>query len=404
MSSLQCHLERQVIASFERSHHTNTGIDDDGTADMHDGGVYVFDVNSTCDGTAIVSSLSDHHIAVYDSNSLGLIRKFQVHTDSITGFDVSKSTPHLIYTGSEDHHICGWDLRMSDRSVPVLKARLSEEVGAVALGVGDSLLAVGCGTTILFYDVRSTMTTSVPSSSSKPKKLGQYADIHTDTVTQLRFSSSQSHIMASGAEDGLITLFDTATKAGDDAVVSIFNTECPIRRLGFFGHQDEALYCLSTVETASFWHCSSAQRVGSFPQIREQLQVDYLVDCFYDTSSNTLCMLAGAYDGGGKLVLVEPSSLQICGTLDAGHTATIRAVRFLTNISNTSAALSAFTSASAVVPMARLVTVGEDARLCMWTLSPEGASTSSSSSGSSSFKTYHTTTSSGKANRRHKPY
>ena len=110
MSSLQCHLERQVIASIERSHHTNTGTDDDGTADMHDGGVYVFDVNSTCDGTAIVSSMSDHNIAVYDSNSIGLIRKFQVHTDSITGFDVSKSTPHLIYTGSEDHHICGWDL------------------------------------------------------------------------------------------------------------------------------------------------------------------------------------------------------------------------------------------------------------------------------------------------------
>ena len=398
--SLNCQLDRQVIASFERNNHTNTVShvsDEDGTADMHDGGVYVFDVNSTCDGTAIVSSLSDHHIAIYDANSLSLIRKFQVHTDSITGFDVSKSTPHLIYTGSDDHHVCGWDLRMSDRNMPALKARLSEEVGAVALGVGDSLLAVGCGTSILFYDVRSATSASVPSSSSKPKKLGQYADIHTDTVTQLRFSTSQSHIMASGAEDGLITLFDTATKAGDDAVISIFNTECPIRRLGFFGHQDEALYCMSTVETASFWHCSSAQRVGSFPQIREQLQVDYLVDCFYDASSNALCMLAGTYGGSGKLVLVQPSSLQICGTLDAGHTATIRAVRFLTSISNSSL------SASAVVPMARLVTGGEDARLCTWTLSPEGASTSSSSSGSSSFKAHHTA-SSGKANRRHKPY
>jgi WD40 repeat protein len=386
-------------------------MDTDG--DEFDGGVYIFDVSSTSDGACLVSSMSDHHIAVYDSNSLGLIRKFKAHNDLIAGFDVSKTTPHMVYTGSDDRYVCGWDLRTAaDGAAPAIKVKLAEEVSAIALGVADSLIAVGSGTTISFFDIRSCTSapssssgsSSSSSSSSKPRKLGQYSDIHTDMVTQLRFSTAHSHMLASGAEDGLISLFDTSAAAGEEAVTSIFNTECPVRRLGFFGQQDEALYCLSTVETASFWHCSSAQRVGAFPNIREQLQVDYLVDCFYDASSNALCMIAGTYSGGGKVVLVEPSSLQVCGQLTGGHTATIRCGMTMAR--------------QPASPAMRLITGGEDARLCSWVLSPEAgsvvpASASSAhtsgnagSGSSSSRKTNHHGGSggNGKADRRHRPY
>ena len=231
---------------------------------------------------------------------------------------------------------------------------MKNEVGAVCLGVNDSLLATSCDNSIDFFDIRSIPTFT---DDGKLKKLGNYADIHTDTITQLRFSSRNEHILASGAEDGLIGLFDTAAAAGEDAVVSIFNTECPIRRIGFFGNDDEGIYSLSTVETASFWHCSSAQRVGHFPNIREEMNVDYLVDCFYESNSETLCLLAGDNNGGGKLAIVQPTSLQVCGHLQNGvgsHTATIRCAKLLKSNSSSS----------------RLITGGEDARLCWWHISP----------------------------------
>ncbi len=369
---LRCTLHRAIVASFERAGSSSGPTHDANaaaatTADADDGmqvddGVYLFDVRATTTGgNTVVASLSDHHLAVYDAETLSAVRKFRAHTDLITSFDVSKSTPHVVYSGSEDRHVCCWDLRAAG-DAPVLRARVAEEVGAVAVGVADSLLAVGVGASVLFFDVRSCNTTSSGGGGNgdtgKPKKLAQYADVHTDTVTQLAFSAAHGHVLASGAEDGLISLFDTSAAAGDDAVVSIFNTECPVRRLGFFGAQDEAMYCLSTVETASFWHCASAQRVGAFPAAREQVRhtrcchckwyasaafltpwprllclrqlgADYLVDCFYDAASNALCLLAGAYGGHGTLAVVEPVALHVCGALRGGHGATVRCATYL---------------------------------------------------------------------------
>jgi len=284
MATLHCTLHRAIVASFDRAassvtssadaasagHAGGMQVDDD---DDDDDRVYLFDVRATSPSSdGIVASLSDHHLAVYDVATLSAVRKFRAHTDVITSFDVSKVTPHVVYSGSDDRHVCCWDLRAAS-DAPALRVRVAEEVGAVAVGVSDSLLAVGVGASVHFFDVRSCANTSNGSGNStgKPKKLAQYADVHTDTVTQLAFSSAHGHVLASGAEDGLISLFDTSAAAGDDAVVSIFNTECPVRRLGYFGAHDEAMYCLSTVETASFWHCASAQRVGTFPAVREQV-------------------------------------------------------------------------------------------------------------------------------------
>mmetsp|Transcript_25922 Transcript_25922/g.24763 ORF Transcript_25922/g.24763 Transcript_25922/m.24763 type:complete len:385 (-) Transcript_25922:191-1345(-) len=336
-------LHKKIIASFDRKPVVEEGDNDDG--------VYIFDVNCFFDGSAVVTSLSDNCLAVYDAESLAQIRKLKGHSDMINGFDLSKTTPNSIYSVSNDHYVYGWDLRASSEA-PAMKIKLADEVTAISVGMNDSLLAAGYGSSISFYDIRGSSCFSDNWNNKKATKLGEYSDIHTDTVTQLKFSTVNPQILASGAEDGLISLFDTSAADGDEAVVSIFNTECPVRRIGFFGVEEDAMYCLSTTETASFWHCTSAQRVGNFPNVREELGMDYLVDCMYDCRSDTLRLLAGDYNGDSKIAIVTPTALQVAEETPKGHSATIRCSKY-------------YTSGSGVE---RLITSGEDSRVCSWNL------------------------------------
>ena len=333
-------IHRTVVTSFEKcqTNEENSGYE-------QDGGVYLFDVDILSDKSAIVASSSDNCISFYDVESLKQIRRIKAHSQIINGFDTSKSTPATIFSASSDSFVMGWDLRIAG-DIPMMRIKLSDEVTALSVGVTDTLLAAGCSTAVSFYDIRG---------GGKASKLGEYSDIHTDTITQLRFSTANSQLLASGAEDGLMTVYNTAASDGDDAVVSILNTECPIRRMGYFGNDDEAMYCLSTTETASFWHVATAQRVCDFSNIRSELESEYLVDCIYDTASDTLSILAGKYDGSAKLAVVEPTGLRVTAQLPSGgHNATIRCAR--NYICNNQQQM-------------RFITGGEDARLCSWNYS-----------------------------------
>lgn len=379
-------LHKKLVTSFDQN-----GTDQQETTNevAHDGGTYIFDVDCLSDKSAVVTSSSDNCLSLYDAESLSQIRKIRAHTQMLNSFDLSKLVPNLAFTASNDHYIHGWDLRIAG-DIPTVKMKLVDEVTAVSVGIADNLLAGGCGTSVVFYDLRN--------SGKKSIKLGEYSDVHTDTITQLRFSSFNQNMLASCAEDGLIGLYDTSAADGDEAVISILNTECPVRRIGYFGKDDEALFSLSTTETASFWHCATAQRVGDFPAIRTQLEADYLVDCMYDKNSDVLTIMSGNYDGSAKISVVEPTTLRVIGTLPAGgHSATVRCAKnYFSNVNNGM----------------RIITGGEDSRLCCWNVLSEPDALSSNndaSSGNASTLNKNTHLKAGqgatkKSERRQKPY
>ena len=155
----------------------------------------------------------------------------------------------------------------------------------------------------------------------------------------------------------------------DEAVVSIVNTECAVREAGFFGCSPanrrggggtqsqrqpcpmEGVYCFSTIETASFWHYSSAQRVGHFPALRAGLGVDYLVSCWHEEESGEVYILGGNNSGEGLICEVTPSSVRPIGSLAGGHSDILRC---------------AVTVPRADGKQKALLSGGEDGRLCMW--------------------------------------
>lgn len=342
-------LENKVVNSFAQC---ASGPDDDAT----DNGHYVFEIERTLDGSSFVSSMSDKTLTLSNAEDLRTIGKVKAHGgsdfDTINRIECSKVSPHLIVSAADDKTVRGWDTRCFER--PVFNIQHSEAVSAVSVGLNGSLLASSCESTVFFHDVRFFGS----GSSGTPGLLGSYLDAHSDTITQLKFHPTQSHILASASEDHLICTFDTAITAMEDSVVSTFNTESPVARFNYFGENHDAIYALSGNETLSFWHHPSAQRVAEFTNIREGLGVDYLVDCFGPANSNDIYLLAGTFDGKGVVAQMLPTGFNKLGSVEGGHTAQIRC----------SSAAFAVTAEGA--PAVRLTTGGEDARLCKWTTVP----------------------------------
>lgn len=345
-------LSRRFITSFQRGQ----GCD---AHSAPDDGDYVFDVDTCLGGHHLVASLSNLHIQHYDLQIGSLAAHFCAHQDRINSIEMSRSNPFLVLSASCDKTVCLWDLRcQSTGNAPQQRVTLPGEVQSASLGVSDVLVAAASGNSVVFFDLRG---------GAGKSPVGEYADAHTNVVTQVKFHPENSSHLVSAAEDGLICFFNTAVPEEEEAIVSVLNTDCPVRKFGFFG---EGLYCLSTTEIPSFWHVSSAQRLGHFPHARRELGVDYLVDCLYCPATESLTLVAGTYAGQGLLAHVDPNFISLAATLPAGgHKATIRCASLV---------------ASSASGVHSFVTGGEDSQLLQWSATSSSTGPSSASSLSSS--------------------
>lgn len=317
-----------------------------------DCGDYVFDVLRNADASKIIASLSDATLNLVDTATFTTINRIVAHKDKINGVEISRSNPALAVSASSDRRVCMWDFRLPGK--PVATVTLPNEVMSVAIGGQDVLLAAACGTTIQFFDLRSARVNGIGSQHeySHTQQLGEYGDIHTDIITQLKFNPANPSILASAAEDGLLCVYDVAVPEDDEAIQCILNADCPPRRFGFFGPFAHGLYCLSTTEIATLWHWSSAQRIFSFDSIRVDLGADYLVDCMFDDANDSLLIIAGQYEGDGLVGIMEPTSAATSVALQRGHSASIRCACSI--------------GGSIDGSVGTVVTGGEDSRLCMW--------------------------------------
>jgi WD40 repeat protein len=242
----------------------------------------------------------------------------------------------MFVTSSADKTVRLWDMRSPECAASI---EMEGEVNAACSMLDDSLIACGTGTSVVFVDVLSR------------RQLGRYSDCHTGDVMCLSVCPSNPNVLASGADDGLICVYDVSAGASQEAVVSILNTECCVGKFGFFGTGYEGLFCVSTVETFSLWHFPSAQRIHNFGDVRElsrawPASVDYLVGCTYVQDTDTLQLVTGTHEGTVVLCNVTPDSLQPVQALTDGHRSTVRCVDGHDGW---------------------MVTGGEDARLALWT-------------------------------------
>jgi WD40 repeat protein len=328
-------------------------------------------------------ALSNGEVQVYDQDSMRLLQTYEMNHTSTAGNnnnrhplvtdmagDLSSANPNTLVTTATDGTITLFDIRQSE--VPAFSMRLprapDEQALSVSLGFEGSLVAVGTSkSNIHFYDVRHSRSL-----------LGTYNQAHTQGVTKVQFqtlssfgtTSTTSPILVSGAEDGLACVFDTSQSSEEMALKNVLAVQSPIRQVGFFGPQSEAIYCLTGDESLKLYHMeeSVCRKDYGSPQMLEYLShllrgrdaapsslslsqsslmnMEYLVDCYWDTARQELLLCAGNTSGVAGLFKVQEHDISLSHRLNGGHRGVIRALGSLsTNV---------------------FVTVGEDARMCEW--------------------------------------
>jgi WD40 repeat protein len=361
-------LEKQLITGFSLSANASSALAPSGLQTLHgaeeddipDANEYITEIDISADKAsfaATASSATSEHSIIIGACDPGfeISNRLTFHTDSITALQFS-SSPNILFSSSMDRRFCIWDIRSAES--PVNTLLLDQDITSSSVGLGDNLAALACGASIIFYDVRAL--------SNGP--LGEYADCHTDDITQVKFNPEAPTILGTAGEDGLICVFNTSVPAKEEAVLSILNTDSPLRRVGFFGPNLEGIYALSNIETASFWHYPSAQRLGYFSSIREQISIDYLIDCYYSVdfsldsdadSVSSLYLLGGSFTGSIVGSKVDPNSVTPLFNMSNGHMASVRCVKEYNDTI--------------------ILTGGEDARICVWKRLVSGEEASSDS-------------------------
>lgn len=284
-------------------------------------------------------ALSNGEVKVYDLERMHNVMTY-AHSSLVTDLRYGPS-PSTVVASAQDGSLTVLDLRQESPawkgSIPPGQSALS-----VALGFDGYLAAVASSKArIHFLDLRA------PGAAL----LGSYVDAHTDAVTGVEFYSNTPWLL-SGAEDGLVCLFDTTKPTEATALTSVMNVGTPLRRVGFC--DSDTVWCMTGSETASLWNANTASCIHDFgPSLREQLsmkssrQVDYVIDGHWDAASRELFLSAGNSNGEAALFrLNDNMSWDHCHWLEGGHRGVVRGVCH--------------------VSQSLLLSAGEDARLCEW--------------------------------------
>lgn len=293
----------------------------------------------------VACGLSNGDVSVYNQERLELIRTYQkLPGEARSCTDLTSCGPNLLGASSANGRVCVVDVRQPSPAL-TFNVPQNEEALSVSLGYDGVLAAVGSSKPLVhFHDIRQNGSL-----------LGTYHDAHTEEVTRVRFQTPQSSVLMSASEDGLACIFDTSKPSEEAALSSVLNVQTPLREVDFFGPSLEGVYCLTGSETLSVWHHESAQRICDFGHdVRQKLStlaqgtnVDYLVDCKWDTSRQELSLLAGNHSGDAYMYRVDAGALSLSHVLRGGHRGDVRAWCQLSRSD-------------------LFVTVGEDARMCEW--------------------------------------
>lgn len=359
---------RTVVTSFNPKKSTlNDG-------DYFDDGDWVLCVATNEERQKVGCALSNGEVQIYDQTTLQHLHTYQRNSSLVTEMTFDTFDTNLLAATANDGSLTLYDIRQPiNPAVEITNTlRPDEEALCISMGFDGKIAAVGSSKgKIHFYDIRE-----------KRGILGTYSQAHTNEVTRVRFQSfatqssdsnctskTTTSTLVSGSEDGLACVFDTSKTTEESAITNILTVQSPIRDVGFFGPNSEAIYCLTGSESLQLYHKDDANCRKDFGNTREYLNnqlvrygqnvattsassssvhpIEYLVDCHWDFARQELLMLAGSSKGDGAVFQVDEQQISPLHCLRGGHRGVIRAWSYNSNRSS-------------------FFTVGEDARMCEW--------------------------------------
>ena len=435
---------RTTVSSFSRQHPGGGGGVDNydsgeyilSVASSHPNTSTSLNINNTTSSYAsrssnfVAAALSNQSIVLYDHTTNQIaqriekahdkpISEIQFFPNEYNNQQASTSSSPLLISASLDSTVKVWDIRCNNNSNQSTAAAVTMKLGlqneqalCLSLGYSGTLCAVGTDKArISFFDLRYNNSDRRPSGAL----MGSYVDAHTEEITTIQFqtipqsqmssttpSNETKTILASSSEDGLISIHDPSQPNEEDALVSVLNVGTPTRSIGFFGPNMEGIYALTGNESLSVYAWDAAQKisdvgVGGGMQLRDTLSgivdnmngkggssdamsdggntIEYLVGCTWSdistitpsrstVSSPALHLLAGNSNGDGYIFRIDANEITPITHLKGGHRGCIRDFCW-------------------VEEGERLITGGEDARLCEWDLTGNNSTFAAASNSTS---------------------
>ncbi|KAK5109910.1 hypothetical protein LTR62_006399 [Meristemomyces frigidus] len=232
---------------------------------------YLFSLAQT--GSKVLATIgSDDTLRLFDS----ALRPIAAKQTPDSGLACLKAfSDNLLATAGRDGIIRLWDSRAK------LAAQLSEAQGRgiSAIACHEHIIAAGTESnkeglgdvSVLLYDTRNP---TVP--------LRNYAESHTDSITQLAFHPVQRNVLLSGSTDGLVSLFDANQAEEEDALQQVLNPRSAVHAAGFLA-ADQA-WVLTTDEQFLLYPLQEPVEgvepppATDFGDVRQKLDCMYVID------------------------------------------------------------------------------------------------------------------------------
>lgn len=320
---------------------------------------YLLDVALQPSGLLAVSC-SNFTIHLHQHDTLTLIGQYRGHSGPLCGVTFTHNSPNLLYSGSADGTVRGWDVRRpGTEAAQLFKSDPSHSYCSFDLSCSDTLLCAGTeqvngeDSFLVFWDVR------------KPGggPLGVYSESHSDDITQVRFHPRDRDRLASGSTDGLVNVFDLSRGAEEEALLITCNSDSSAGSVCWSGADYTQLMCLSHDEGLHLWDLGqldteepltiySTSDARSLTPLPDGGGVDYLVGGRWLEKAQKLLVVSGNNSGDLHLMECDDGGLHLLKSLEGGHSSTVRCFQW--DAAGES-----------------MVTGGEDAQLLLWKTSGE---------------------------------
>ncbi|XP_068607801.1 WD repeat-containing protein 89 [Brachionichthys hirsutus] len=316
--------------------------------------VYLLDAALQPAGLLAVSC-SDFTVRLHNKDTLTQLGQYRGHGGPVSGLVFSHTTPDLLYSGSADGTVRGWDARRpGTAAVQVFRSDPPHSLCSFDLSCGDTLLCAGTeqvndeDSFLVFWDVRKT----------GGGLLGVYSESHSDDITQVRFHPRDGDRLASGSTDGLVNVFDLSRGAEEEALLATCNGDSSAASLCWSGADSTQLLCLSHDAGLHLWelrHLDTEEPLVVFSTSDARSAtppadgggVDYLVGGRWLEEARKLLVVGGRSSGELRLMECDGGGLGLLSNLGGGHTSTVRC--FLWDAAGEA-----------------LITGGEDSQLLLW--------------------------------------
>ena len=219
---------------------------------------YVFKIAQLSNGLAMATQ--DRAIRVLDLNKWSLsVQIVPAHDSTITDIQqvptnvTGAESGNVFITSSNDGTCKVWDSRGVSPVVTIKVSNNSFDAPVFGASVSRSgTCAVSCDTNICLFRF------------GEWKKYFEYSESHFQAISFLEFSpwAGQENILVSGAEDGLVNIYNVSDLVNEDngqCPVLTLNTENAVRSCRL--SPKNQMYVLTGTESLSVWDCSSGCRI-----------------------------------------------------------------------------------------------------------------------------------------------